>query len=87
MKLVKVDFWSVRGDLEFNKLVTVRGREYRLVSLEPYTSKSGFAGDLLVWEGCCSTCGHYFNFRTGRSKFYPTANCENHRPTNSSRRS
>ena len=36
MEMVKSTHWRVRGDLEFNKRITVQGRNYRLVDEAPY---------------------------------------------------
>jgi len=31
MKMIKASHWTVRGELEFNKLISLQGRQYRLV--------------------------------------------------------
>ena len=71
--------WRVRGDLEFNKRITIQGRHYRLVDTKSYETAQGGASELLVWTGTCVVCGSEFTFETPRSSFYPTATCVRHR--------
>jgi hypothetical protein len=79
MEMIKATRWRVRGELEFNKRITVQGRHYRLVD-ETLTEKSqGYSGELLVWTGTCVVCGSKFTFETPRTSFYPTATCVKHR--------
>jgi len=79
MEMVKDTQWRVRGDLEFNKQVTVQDLHYRLVDETPYEIPQGYSGELLVWTGTCVVCGSKFTFETPRSRFYPTATCVKHR--------
>ena len=82
MELIKASHWTVRGAIEFDKQITLQGRQYQLLSTELHTSKRGTKRDLLVWEGTCNVCGCHFVFETTRSRFYPTATCPQHRPIN-----
>ena len=79
MEMVKSTHWRVRGDLEFNKRITVQGRNYRLVDEAPYENSQDYSGVLLVWAGTCVVCGSKFTFETSRSSLYPTATCGSHR--------
>ena len=80
MNMIKDTRWRVRGDLEFNKRTTIQGRHYRLVDTKSYETAQGGAGELPVWTGTCVVCGSEFTFETARSRFYPTARCQEHRP-------
>jgi hypothetical protein len=79
MEVHKDARWRVRGELEFNKRVTVQGRHYRLMDETPYDNSQGYSGGLLVWTGTCVVCGSKFTFETPRTSFYPTATCMKHR--------
>ena len=79
MEMVKASHWTVRGDLEFNKRITLQGRRYRLTGTRDHTATSGNSSELLIWRGTCSVCGCKFTFETTRGRFYPTATCDLHR--------
>ena len=79
MDLVKTTFWKVRGTIEIGKRITAQSRQYVLLKAEPYTTKYGHASELLTWEGRCVICDKKFIFKSGRSKFEPTATCKKHR--------
>ena len=80
MKMIKAFHWTVRGELEFDKRITLQGRHYRLVNTSNHENSRGRSSELLVWEGTCTKCRRKFTFETTRSRFYPTATCVDHRP-------
>ena len=86
MNMIKDTRWRVRGELEFNKRITIQGRHYRLVNETPYENHQGYSGGLLVWTGTCVVCGSKFTFETSRGSFFPTATCLKHRGMAGSRR-
>jgi hypothetical protein len=51
MEVHKDARWRVRGELEFDKPITLQGRRYRLVDTVPYENSKGCSGELLVWRG------------------------------------
>ena len=83
MEMIKASHWTVRGELEFHKQITLQSRHYLLVDTEPYVGARGNSSELLVWEGTCTVCDCNFTFTTTRSRFYPTATCVKHRPESS----
>ena len=85
MEMIKSTNWKVRGDLEFNKRISLQGRHYTLEDTEPYVNARGVSGVLLVWRGTCTVCGCKFTFKSTRSTFYPTSRCQDHRPASSRR--
>ena len=79
MEMIKASHWTVRGPIETGKRVSIQSRDYLLLRTEPYTTKFGYPSELLTWQGHCVVCGNKFTFKTGRSKFFPTASCKKHR--------
>jgi hypothetical protein len=52
---------------------------YRLLSIEPYTTKHGYESKLLTWTGTCAVCGRQFECRSGRRPHHLPRTCEHHR--------
>jgi hypothetical protein len=80
MRAEKTSYWRIEGQLEISGVIHPQGREYTLLEVAPYITKSGRAAKLLTWEGTCTVCGEEFTFQSGKARFHPTATCEHHRP-------
>jgi|TARA_B100000959_G_C14630787_1_gene480178 hypothetical protein len=80
MEAEKTYSWRIKGPFEIGGVIRPQGREYTLVAVDDYTTKFGRASNLLTWVGTCTKCGQQFQFQSGKSKFNPTATCDQHRP-------
>lgn len=65
------------------------GRQYKLISREPYTRVSdGQASELLLWSAVCATCGNTFYRKSGpepKLVNIEAANCPAHRGVRTAR--
>ena len=80
MEAEKTYAWKIKGPFEIGGVIHPQGREYQLIAVDDYTTKFGQASNLLTWSGACTKCGQEFQFKSGKSKFHPYANCKHHRP-------
>jgi len=79
MEMGKDTRWRVRGELDFDKCITLQERRIWLVRTEALQNARGEPGELLVWHGTSVVCGRKFVFETTQSRFYPMATCVKHR--------
>ena len=75
MKLHRQTEYRMRGDAIPGEVLEARGRKYTMIDSTKRETAAGRLVDTFIMRGVCDTCGHPFQFQTGR-KLVTYANCE-----------